>query len=433
MQIKGSHMSNFVLLSQIFRGKWLIEPNFAFSQGPLLAGLINGQTAMEPYSETLEDEAVQYAYAIKPGAANVGPYSLKHRAGEIPEGSVAVINLSGPLMKADNCGEPGMATIGNYIKQADNHPNIEKIVLVVDSPGGTVDGTEALANIVKATKTPIQGLVDGMACSAAAWIISACDEVFATNDFDEVGSIGVLLSFADVQGAMEKQGVKFHTIVASTSPDKVKWFEDLRAGKYENYIKEVLNPIDQRFMETIKHNLPNVKEEHLTGKVYFAKDVIGVFVDDIKTLDQILSESIGKAPSGNAAVINNQNHKSMKKLTFLVALFASANLQLEADADGGLFLNAEQLEQVNAALQASDVNQLTTERDNALTAQRTAEGDLAAANARIAELETQLDKKPGATTATAVRATDAVVVSEPENNEFVMMASASDLYKSIKV
>ena len=83
-------------------------------------------------------------------------------------------------------------------------------------------------------------------------------------------------------------GVKFHTITASTSPEKVKMWEDLRAGKYENYIKEILDPLDQKFMNTIRENCPNVEDKHLSGKTFFARDVMGVFVDSIGTLEDAI-------------------------------------------------------------------------------------------------------------------------------------------------
>ena len=67
-------MSNVALLSQVYRGKWFINPAFAISQGPVLAALMNGQTVMEPFSDRTEEDACNYAYAIKPGAANVGPF-----------------------------------------------------------------------------------------------------------------------------------------------------------------------------------------------------------------------------------------------------------------------------------------------------------------------------------------------------------------------
>src|SRR5665811_396008 len=119
--------------------------------------------------------------------------------------SVAVISLDGALMKADQyCGASGMASIGETIKQADNHHNIKGIVLHVDSPGGTVDGTEALSSIIKNTSKPILTFVDGLMASAALWIGSSSDETMASTDTDEIGSVGVLMSFMDIQGYYEK-------------------------------------------------------------------------------------------------------------------------------------------------------------------------------------------------------------------------------------
>jgi ClpP class serine protease len=97
-------------------------------------------------------------------------------------------------------------------------------------PGGTVDGTEALANSVKSVEKPVVTFVDGLMASAAFWVGSQADEIIASTDTDEIGSVGVLLSFADLQPYWESLGIKFHKLVASTSPDKTKIWEDLRTG-----------------------------------------------------------------------------------------------------------------------------------------------------------------------------------------------------------
>ncbi len=395
-------MNNFSLSSAIFRGKWYVEPLFAISQGPILHGLLvnNNLVATSSY-ENKELQACAVAYAQASGSS-VGTYSLRYRADEIPENSTAIINLKGALMKYDTLCSEGTASIGKYIKQADAHPNISKIILVIDSPGGTVDGTEALANIIKETKTLIYALIDGMMCSAALWIGSACDKIYSTNAMNEIGSVGVLLSFQDVKPMYESKGIKFHTITADTSPDKVKWFEELCAGNYETYRKEVLNPLDELFMQTVRENRPNVEDKHLTGKVFFAKDVMGVFVDEIATLDELLEQSVTNDHEGTNI---NSNNNSMENLPLLAALFATANLaDISLDADGDVTLNAEQMEAINTALESyqGDTSAIEAERDAALTAQQEAEGNLATANARIAELE----EKPGAQSASASTKTD---------------------------
>jgi protease-4 len=206
-----------------------------------------------------------------------------------PSGSVAVIPVRGELMKYNQfCGPAGMQTIGQRIQEADVHRNISSIMLIVDSPGGTVDGTKALGNIIKGTTKPTTGLVDGMAASGGKWLISNCDRVIATTEIDQVGSIGVMNSFIDMQPYWESLGIKFHEVYSDLSKDKNRLFREMRHGDYENYKKAVLDPLAQEFRDIIKTNRPNVKDEHLTGKMFFAKDVVGTLIDEIASFDDAI-------------------------------------------------------------------------------------------------------------------------------------------------
>ena len=398
------------LISEVYRNKWFIEPLYAMQQGATVDKLLNGNVgASEEQSDKDDNKLKCFAIDAK---APITRYSYWSGWDNAPYGSVAVISVEGPLMKEDQyCGPDGMATIGRMIQQADEHPNIKAIVLRVDSPGGTVDGTETLGNIIKAVEKPILTFVDGLMASAALWVGSSADEVWASTDTDMVGSVGVLMSFADIQPYWEKQGVVFHTVVASTSPDKVKMWEDLRAGKYEAYIKEQLDPIDEKFMSTMRTNRPGVEDHHLTGKVFFARDVMGVFVDKIGTIEQAIERAAELADEKEVTNNNKNNSKSMKQFAHLNTVLGVDSLE---SVDEAVSLNEEQLEAVDTALATAgtvtterdsaleqvttltterdnaleQVNTLTTERDNALEQVNTLTTERDAANAALAEFDT---------------------------------------------
>lgn len=286
-------MNSIRLISAVLRGKWLIDPIFAMSQGTLIANIINSSV-----TSNIGDNKKMTAYAVASKAITGIQYSYRDGFNSAPKNSVAVIRISGTLMKEDQqCGPIGMEQIGKMIKEADNHQNIDAIVLHIDSPGGTVDGTEVLANIVRKAIKPVVTFVDGLMCSAALWIGSSADEVIASTDTDEIGSVGVLVQFVDMQPYWEKQGIKFHVVTASTSSEKVKMWAELRAGKYDSYIKDILDPLDEKFMNTIRANCPNVEAKHLTGKVFFARDVMGVFVNSIGTIEDAILRASELAPS----------------------------------------------------------------------------------------------------------------------------------------
>ena len=111
-----------------------------------------------------------------------------------------------------------------------------------------------------------------------------------------------------------------------------------------------------------------------------------------------------------------------------------------ASTDEGVFLNEEQVHDIENRIVEieNSVATLTTERDNAITAQQTAERDLAAQVAivterdnTIAALNTQianLKKNPGDTTLGVVTETDNIPNDQFENKEFEMFASAKSLH-----
>ena len=111
-----------------------------------------------------------------------------------------------------------------------------------------------------------------------------------------------------------------------------------------------------------------------------------------------------------------------------------------ASTEEGVFLNEEQVHEIeNRVVELENsVSTITTERDNAITAQQTAEQDLAAQVAivterdnTIAALNTQianLKKNPGANTHGVVTETDNNSDDKFENKEFELFSSAKSLH-----
>ncbi|MBK7692126.1 MAG: hypothetical protein IPJ31_13815 [Bacteroidetes bacterium] len=130
---------NILLARNIFSKPWLIAPSYVESILPFVASMIEHQTEL-PANLIQESKAFAIAGATTPLAIRSNT-SLENA----PKGSIAVIDIQGALMKNDQyCGPAGMESIGAWIKAADNNQNIDGIILKVDSPGGTVDGTEEL-------------------------------------------------------------------------------------------------------------------------------------------------------------------------------------------------------------------------------------------------------------------------------------------------
>ena len=90
------------------------------------------------------------------------------------------------------------------------------VVLRIDSPGGTTEGSEALYEEIRrlAARKPVVAVVGTMAASGAYIAAIGADRIFVRGN-SIVGSIGVLLQFPNVSELMDKVGVKLESIKSS--------------------------------------------------------------------------------------------------------------------------------------------------------------------------------------------------------------------------
>jgi protease-4 len=256
-QLRINYTSAY-LKYQILKGAWFIHKNAAESQLPTVYDFLTNKLTID--DNVVEPELTQ-------------PYLVKLQLpGSATKRNISVIPIDGSLMKKDYCGAPGMQTIASRIRQAENNDSISGILLHIDSPGGTVDGTQELGSVVKKCKKPIVAFADGLIASAAYWIGSSSDMVIAKDTTTEIGSIGVVMSFVDNQKYYEQQGYEFHNIFADQSSEKWKEMLDAMKGDYSTIKEWSLNPLAEEFQETVKANRPNVKDKALKGRVFLAKD-----------------------------------------------------------------------------------------------------------------------------------------------------------------
>ncbi|SDK35369.1 protease-4 [Catalinimonas alkaloidigena] len=351
-------MRNFHLLHAIRRGVWYIDADAVQTLLPYSAAFLKGQEVRMYDEDREEREMKNQPYALCAAAATASPDRYKSYD-EAPKNSVAVIPLLGALTKYDYCYEPGMLTRGAQIQQADGHPNIAAILLRIDSPGGSADGLKTLADLIKNTEKPIVAFVNGMMCSAAMWLGSACDLIIASDDLNIIGSIGCMMAWADVKPYYEEMGVKFHEVYAEQSKDKNKTSRDANTGHYKPLQEELLNPAAAMFISAIKANRPDVSDDALTGKTYLNEDAQARgLIDEIGTFDYAVQRASGLARThapASQTQSSNKTQNQMKLKSAWTSLLAVFGISLAADAttsEHQVDMTEETLEKLNAELAA---------------------------------------------------------------------------------
>lgn len=283
---------DFKVASSIYRKPWLIEPNAAISLVDLLEQIRAGQSKFEKPENNELKLFANSNVVLAPD--NV--FDARAHAGY--EGkTVAIVPILGALMKENFCGWFGTAAIRNEINKIKSTESIQTIILLIDSPGGTVDGTQALGESISTSKKETIAMIDGMACSAAYWIASSADKIVATSQTDIIGSIGTMISFYDRSQYMEENGIVLREYYAEASKDKNKMMREAVKGNGKLLVKELLNPINDVFLSWVKSNRGDGldEEETLSGKTFLAEKAkeLGL-IDEVSSFDTVINQILQK-------------------------------------------------------------------------------------------------------------------------------------------
>ena len=249
---------------------------------------------------------------IKAVEARVGrPLDNRPQGYEVVDG-VAVIPVDGVIAKRMNLftqisGGVSTDLLARDFKAALEDPAVRAIVLAIDSPGGTVDGTVDIARLVYESRgvKPVVAYTDGLMASAAYWIGSAADKVYIGNDATLVGSIGVVATHQDISKAEELAGVKTTEVYAGKYKRIVSQYAPLsEAG--QAYLQDRVDYLYSVFVSAVADNRGVAVEKVLKGmadgKVFSGRQAVEAgLVDGVATLDALIAGlKPGGAPGINA-------------------------------------------------------------------------------------------------------------------------------------
>ena len=137
------------------------------------------------------------------------------------------------------------------LRQAIADPLVERVVLDIDTPGGSAVGAFELATDIRAMAQikPITGIVNYMAYSGGYLIGSACSELVVSQT-SGVGSIGVIASHMDRSKQEESMGVKVTTVYAGAHKNDLSPHEPLTEQSMK-FLQELVQESYQLFVSAV--------------------------------------------------------------------------------------------------------------------------------------------------------------------------------------
>jgi protease-4 len=274
--------------------------------------------------------------------AGVVPHRLEERyvAGDpLTVSKIAIIEVDGLIM------DPAVEHVLRQIRQAREDKQVKAVVLRVDSPGGTVSGSDRIWREIatlKAANKPVVASMGGMAASGGYYVSAPADAIYA-EPTTLTGSIGVIMELPQIHRLMEKVGVDLETVTAGRWKDSGSMFRPMTETERARW-KEMIDDAYGRFVRVVAQGrkLPLAEADAVAdGKVYTAQEAVrNRLVDQLGYLDDAIRDAQGRAKLDSVRVIRYQKPLSLSD----VLMSMSAPRQgLTLDAETVLRLQTPQM------------------------------------------------------------------------------------------
>ncbi len=223
--------------------------------------------------------------------------------------AVAVVRLSGTVQETGGGSLLGggaitPATLRQRLREAEKDPRIKAVVLRMETGGGAVAASQEMAAMVRDFPKPVVVSMGDLVASGGYYIASQADWIVAQPG-SLTGSIGVIWTNFNIQGLLDKLGVKLDAITA---------------GKYKDMsLPRDLTPEERQIVQTMVDNLyeqfitavaqgrelpPETVRALATGQLYTGEQALALkLVDSLGGLDDAIHEAERQAGIEDAQVI----------------------------------------------------------------------------------------------------------------------------------
>jgi protease-4 len=244
-------------------------------------------------------------------------------------GGVGVIEITGPIIDS----QEAVQQMGDF---ADNG-SVKAVVLRIDSPGGVVGPSQEISAEVKrlAAAKPVVVSMGSVAASGGYYIAAPASRILA-NPGTITGSIGVLMKLSNVEGLLDKIGLKATTIKSGLFKDTGSSTRPMSLEE-QQLLQGVVDDLHDQFVRAVAEGrkLPLDDVRRLAdGRVYTGRQAV-----ELKLVDRLGGFRDAVNEAGKLAGIEGEPRlihppRKRKFLGQLLAEEASSFLRAVGRQDG---------------------------------------------------------------------------------------------------
>ncbi|MCE5194084.1 MAG: signal peptide peptidase SppA [Nitrospiraceae bacterium] len=198
---------------------------------------------------------------------------------------VAVIYIEGPIIDSKNTVQE--------IKSHTKDNSIKAIILRVDSPGGGVaPSQEIYEEVKKAVAEKIVVVSMGSVAASGGYYISAPADKIIANPGTLTGSIGVIMEIPNIEGLMNKLGIKTEVIKSGRHKDIASVFRKMKKDD-RVILQRVLDDVHEQFINAVAEgrdmDVSDVRKIS-DGRIFTGRQAVDAgLVDELGTFENAIT------------------------------------------------------------------------------------------------------------------------------------------------
>jgi protease-4 len=250
---------------------------------------------------------------------------------------IAVIQISGDIVSAvdPNVGGASSAAIIEQLDQAADDSDIKGVILDLNTPGGSVVGSDEIYRRVQEFRKkgkPVVALMEEVAASGGYYIAAAADKIIA-NPATITGSIGVIAILPNVTQAEDKIGV--HAVILKSGPfkDAGSPFRDMTPDEHAIFQK-MIDEAYHQFVAAVadgRHMDESKVTQLADGRIYTGNQAAALgLIDLLGDRTTAFTEAKNLATAPNASIVRYEHRTGLlKSLLGIGSKISSAQLLKE--------------------------------------------------------------------------------------------------------
>ncbi|HLC62968.1 MAG TPA: signal peptide peptidase SppA [Candidatus Nanoarchaeia archaeon] len=235
----------------------------------------------------------------------------------IQQDEIAIIKIEGEISNIQSqlsFQQHSTKSILENLDKANKNKNVKAIILVINSPGGTVLASKEIADYLSTIQKPKIAVIRDIGTSGAYWIASSSDEIIA-DKLSITGSIGVTSSYLEFSGLLDKLGIQYEQISVGQYKELGNPYQQLTQEE-KSILDKKLSIIHEEFLKEIqkKRKLKNI-ERIKTGEFFLGSEALELgLIDKLGNLQTAIDDAKSIANIEDPKIVQYEEKKDLFNL-----------------------------------------------------------------------------------------------------------------------